>query len=434
MKGCFLVNEAELRQALNQAQGTIRTLQAELVLTNQGVMALVVELEQKFEERSALLHETQEELQQTNSELMQLTLELDDRVIERTEELEDKEKTLRETNQALEAIIKASPLPIDAVDRDGRVILWSPASERLFGWRAEEVIGKEIPIIPEGLKEDFRQQTQDGLQGQSRTGKETQRQQRNGSLVDVRISTAPLKDAQGQVTGVMAILEDDTERKRIEAELAEVQHRLLTSMETERRELAQDIHDGPIQELYGITFSLKGMDTRVFGKHESAVVDEACKNVQLSINRLREICGELRPPTLAHLGLGKAIISHAEKYQEKHPEIHVEVDLQDQDVVLPEALSLGLFRIYQQALINVARHAAAKNLLIRVAKEDGQLVLEIRDDGKGFDVPKRWIEMAREGHLGLVGASERAAALGGRLAIFSAPGKGTSIQAIIPFP
>ncbi len=427
------MNKEQLLRELEQAQSTIQALQEKLAVNQAEGMNLAEALQKKLEERSAILRETQEELQQTNSELLQLTLELEDRVIERTQELEEKEKTLQETNQVLAAIIQASPLSIDAVDRDGRVLLWSPASERMFGWKAEEVIGKTLPIVPEWLLEDFRQQTNEGLQGQVRTGKEIQRQRKDGSLVDVTISTAPFTNAQGQVSGVMAILEDVTERKRIEAELVEVQHRLMTSMETERRELAQDIHDGPIQDLYSISYSLKGMGLPGLESPDQNAVDDVYANLQSSIDKLREICGELRPPTLAHFGLGKAIQSHAQRYQEQHPEIQVQVDLNGADEVLPEALNLGLFRIYQQALANVTRHAEAKHLHIRLSRESDRIVLEIQDDGKGFDVPSRWIEIVREGHLGLVGATERAEALGGHLEIFASPGKGTRLCTIVPY-
>jgi PAS domain S-box-containing protein len=426
------VSEEQLRIELDQAYETIRVLQAEMAQTDLGVLALVLELEQKLDDRLVMLREAQEEIRRTNSELLQLTLELDDRVIERTEALQKKEEHLRETHQMLAAIIHASPLAMDAVDLQGQVILWSPSAERLFGWKAEEVIGKALPIIPAGLEDDFNQQIADGIQGVTRTGVEIQRQHKDGTRVAVSQSTAPLFNAQGQISGVMAILVDVTERNQIEAELAEVQHQLLNSVETERRELAQDLHDGPMQDLYGISFALRGLDANSMAGGELAAVEEARRNLQQVIDRLRELCGELRPPTLAHFGLRKTILSHIEQFQEKHPEIQIEVDLEGEGVVLAEPLSLGLFRIYQQAMVNVARHAQASHLSIRLAKENSGLVLEIRDDGKGFDVAKRWIEMVREGHLGLVGASERAQALGGHLEIISAPGRGTLLRTIIP--
>jgi signal transduction histidine kinase len=99
---------------------------------------------------------------------------------------------------------------------------------------------------------------------------------------------------------------------------------------------------------------------------------------------------------------------------------------------LAEPVRLALFRIYQAALNNVARHAQAQRVDIRFRFADDEIVLEIQDDGRGFELPERWITLAREGHLGLVGAAERAEAVGGKLDVESAPGKGTCLRVIVP--
>ncbi|RPI78271.1 MAG: ATPase, partial [Chloroflexi bacterium] len=98
----------------------------------------------------------------------------------------------------------------------------------------------------------------------------------------------------------------------------------------------------------------------------------------------------------------------------------------------PEHMRLALYRIYQHAVSNVIRHAAARNLHITFDFDSTQVMLEIRDDGCGFSLPSRWIDLAREGHLGLIGTAERAEAIGGQLNITSAPGKGTTILVTVP--
>lgn len=225
---------------------------------------------------------------------------------------------------------------------------------------------------------------------------------------------------------------DITERKQIEAELAELRRRLMDNVEAERRRLAQDLHDGPIQELYGVSFHLQdaiGPDRE--GSVEP-VIDEAVAAIQEIIHTLREISGELRPPTLIHFGLKKAILSQIEKFQDSHPEIIVTHHLAVENLKLTEQASLGMFRIFQQALINVERHAQATLLYVNFYLQKDDLILEVQDDGKGFDLPGRWIDIAREGHLGLVGSAERAEAMGGRLEIESKAGKGALIRAAIP--
>ena len=101
---------------------------------------------------------------------------------------------------------------------------------------------------------------------------------------------------------------------------------------------------------------------------------------------------------------------------------------------LPENVRLALFRIYQAALTNVVRHAQADKVVVRLHLDAEQVMLEVEDNGRGFDLPQRWIELARQGHLGLVGMVERAEAVGGQLTVQSEPGRGTVIRVTVPRP
>ena len=223
-----------------------------------------------------------------------------------------------------------------------------------------------------------------------------------------------------------------TERKRIEAELAELQRRLIDRTEAERRELARDLHDGPMQELYGLVFQLETVAPSFeAGQGEEAISAMKAKLLQV-IQSLRTISRELRPPALAPYGLEKAIRSHAETLQQAHPDLKVLLDLDTDGQALPEAMRMALFRIYQTAIINVIRHARATQAEVHFSVDPGHVRLEIQDNGCGFQVPDRWIELARQGHMGLVGAAERAEAAGGKLQVESQPGKGSLIRVIVP--
>jgi PAS domain S-box-containing protein len=125
------------------------------------------------------------------------------------------EEALREANATLTALIQASPLAIIAVGPAGNVRAWNPAAERIFGWSQEEVLGRPNPIVPEDKQEEFLAFRQQVLQGEAFTGVETRRKKRDGSPIEVSISTAPLHDAQGNITGVMGVIADITERKRM---------------------------------------------------------------------------------------------------------------------------------------------------------------------------------------------------------------------------
>jgi PAS domain S-box-containing protein len=130
------------------------------------------------------------------------------------------EEAVREVNATLRAVVEASPLAVIATDAEGLVVRWSPAAERIFGWREEEVIGRPLPLVPAARQEEFRSRLEMTLAGRSETGFETERLRKDGSLVPVSLSTAPLRAATGEVTGTLAIFEDITERKRAEAEMA----------------------------------------------------------------------------------------------------------------------------------------------------------------------------------------------------------------------
>ncbi len=130
------------------------------------------------------------------------------------------EEAVREANSTLRAVVEASPLGVVATDARGHVLRWSPSAERIFGWSEQEVLGRPLPLIPPGREEEFRARLELTLSGRSETGYETERLGRNGELVSVSLSTAPLRDASGNITGALALFEDITERKRAEQEMA----------------------------------------------------------------------------------------------------------------------------------------------------------------------------------------------------------------------
>ncbi|MEW6108776.1 MAG: PAS domain S-box protein [Nitrospirota bacterium] len=139
------------------------------------------------------------------------------------------EEMLRETGQELQAVVKASPLAIMILGFDGNLRMWSPAAERIFGWKEEEALGCPIPFVPEDKREEFRGLFRRALKGESLLNIELVRMRKDGSPVDISLSTAPLYDAEGNVTGVMAIIADITERKKADLALreSEAMYRLL---------------------------------------------------------------------------------------------------------------------------------------------------------------------------------------------------------------
>jgi PAS domain S-box-containing protein len=129
-------------------------------------------------------------------------------------------EALRDLSQSLRAVFEASPLGIVALEKDGRVRHWNPAAERMFGWTAREVLGQPLPYVPPHKQEEFEELARRELSGESIAGFETQRLRKDGSRIDVSISIAPLRDAEDEVNGLLGVVEDVTERRRVADELA----------------------------------------------------------------------------------------------------------------------------------------------------------------------------------------------------------------------
>lgn len=131
------------------------------------------------------------------------------------------EETLTETNLMLNALVESSPVPIVTLDPEGNVRIWNKAAERAFGWDRKEVFGRYVPFVPEEKREEFLTIKRRILGGEAFTDLELTRQRKDGSLADVRVSTAPLSDAKGRINGLVAIILDITEQRRAEETLKE---------------------------------------------------------------------------------------------------------------------------------------------------------------------------------------------------------------------
>ena len=349
-------------------------------------------------------------------------------------EREQSREALRRSEARFRAIFTGAPLGIELVDMQGRLLEFNPTMARLLGYSVHDLRLAAIGEVdhPANLlaHQDLFTELQKGQRESFKVEKPYLRA--DGNLSWGRLSVTLVRDGQSEPSFALGILEDITERRQMEAELAELQRRLMEGRELERLHLAQELHDGPMQELYGLSYNLQAFADQIEGidKHPVKDMQSSLNNV---VRTLRAACGELRPPALVPFGLEKAIRSHIENFREAHPEIEVHLNLMPDGQMLPEQVRLALFRIYQQSLNNVSRHANATQVNIRLTIDAEQVIIEIEDNGEGFVMPKRWIEMARQGHMGLVGAFERTQAIGGTMEVESSPGQGTLIRVVAPY-
>jgi len=214
-------------------------------------------------------------------------------------------------------------------------------------------------------------------------------------------------------------------------EIRTIQRQLLRSREEERARLARDLHDRPIQALVGLNMQL-GL---LLADEENSPLAEALKDMRAEVRQLlgdlRQVCVELRPPMLDTLGLGAALRALAGDWSAQSG-VEVRLDLPPDAMLrpLPEEVSVDLYRVVQEALANVARHAAAQQVAIRLAWEDSRLILTVHDDGRGFVVPAAFHSLTTRGHFGLAGMQERVELIGGALTVESAPGRGTTVRVV----
>ena len=330
------------------------------------------------------------------------------------------EAALRASETRLRAVVENAPVILFTLDAAGVITFAAGRGLAALGHAPGAIIG--YPIFGDGPSPpaigDYARRA---LAGETVEGHVTV-----GELV-FATHYAPLGDAAGTVAGVIGVATDVTA-------LTATRRRLLASREAAQAELARELHDGPVQELYGVAFHLETLADALPDDTGRARLAAGLAALEGVSGTLRAISGELRPPTLAPFGLAAAIGAHARRVGEARPDLAIHLDLAPGEPALAEPGRLALFRIVQEALRNAAQHAGARAVWVRLGWDAATITAEVRDDGAGFAPPPRWAALVERGHLGLAGATERAEALGGRLTVESAPGRGTVVRAVVPRP
>lgn len=205
---------------------------------------------------------------------------------------------------------------------------------------------------------------------------------------------------------------------------------LVKVQEEERARISREIHDGPLQDLTALIQRLRLLSLDIDSPVErEKQLEEAKSAAMAGVKEMRELCNNLTPPWL-DLGIVQALTELSER-QSAQLNIKIHLDLQEIPDLSDEA-TLTFFRVAQEAVNNSARHADAENVSISLKNTGKMILLQIEDDGKGFEVLDNFTELRVQGHRGLSNMRERMSIVGGHFSIFSTPGKGTVIRCELP--
>jgi two-component system, NarL family, sensor histidine kinase UhpB len=238
-------------------------------------------------------------------------------------------------------------------------------------------------------------------------------------------------DRRDTIHGVIADIEP---RKRAEGERAHLLRRLAQAQEEERRRIARELHDQVGQSVTGLSLGLKGLETALSASDAEAGLRERVQWLQGltgAIGRdIHRAALDLRPTALDDLGLYGAVRTYAEDWSERFG-IPIDVQILGDKGRLPPEIETAVYRIVQEALTNVLKHASARNVSVLFERKDSQLRLIIEDDGKGLDAQATGADQGAP-RLGLSGIRERLALMGGAMTLESSPGAGTTLFIHIP--
>jgi len=390
------------------------------------------------------------------------------------------ERTLRDSEERSRLLVEGvQEYAIFQLDPEGHVASWNAGAQRLKGYDSAEIIGKHFSVFyPE--EDKMIDKPRHILASAVRHGQsedEGWRVRKDGSRFWANVIITALRDPKGNLLGFAKLTRDTTEnREKAEAltkakellelrveqrtavltrvnqemrtEIAERQHaeeqlrksrdqlralaaRLQSVREEERTYIAREIHDELGQACTAIKMDLAMIGHKLTKRQTrlQAKVDSAIQLVDNTILALRRIASELRPRTLDDLGLPAALEAQAQEF-ESRTGIPCSVTLPPEPLLLDTERSTAIFRIFQESLTNVARHAHASRVEARLQREGDRLIFQVFDNGTGFDP-----ESAKAGKsLGLVGMQERALLLNGDFKTEGVPGAGTTVTLTIPLP
>ncbi|MBV9772576.1 MAG: PAS domain S-box protein [Gemmatimonadetes bacterium] len=360
------------------------------------------------------------------------------------------EAVLRESEERHRLIIEAArDYAILTTDPEGRIESWSPGAEAVYGWSAVEALGRPVNMTftPEDRAEGVPEEELATARREGSAPDVRWHLRSDGARVFIEGTSRALHDAAGEVRGFLKIGQDVTRRRQVEEELresearlrseaarSEVLRQLVTAVEDERRRLARELHDQMGQQVTGLRLALRALEGAEDPEERASRIVALERLADAIARDIQGLALKLRPPALDNLGLPLALQSHLEEWSERHG---VACDFHSvglEGARLPGEVETTLYRVVQEGLTNVLKHAGATRVGLVLERRRGMVSMILEDDGAGFDVDRALASQEKAKRLGLRGMRERVALVGGEMEIESSPGIGTTLFVRVPDP
>jgi len=344
------------------------------------------------------------------------------------------EAALRRSEEQFRLIAENSHDLISLVDLDWKFLYASPSFRTAMGYRPEELAGTSaMALVHREDQTALMEAWQHALAHREGRTAEVRARHRRGRWVILEAVSNWMFDETGQPQRCVIVSRDITQRKQNEAALREMPRLIRDAQEAERRRVARELHDSVNQILSSVKFRMEAVEEKLARLDEPTCHEARRAKLLLekTIQEVRRISRNLRPSELDDLGLAPAVRSLCGEFAERTG-VQMDVSFSLWPKKIGGEVELNLYRIVQEALTNIERHARARLVHIRLSRQGGRLTAWIRDNGRGFDLhaPGR---AGRQNGMGLVDMKERAAFMGGSCSVCSGK-SGTEIVITVPLP